>query len=64
MNEYRHAAARWKRTRGCADSHCVEIFDGGHEIHVRNSKAPDVLVQFTPAEWRVFLAGVKRGDFD
>ena len=64
MNEYHHAAAKWRRTRDCADVTCVEVFDGGQEIHVRNSQSPDALVQFTPAEWRAFLAGVKRGDFD
>jgi len=65
MSDHYHAAQRrWRRSRDCADAHCVEVFDGGHEVHIRNSTLPGASLRFTPAEWRAFLTGVKRGDFD
>jgi hypothetical protein len=65
MNEFGRTTAqsKWRRTRDCADAACVEVLDAGHEVHVRNSTLPDAAVRFTPAEWRAFLNGVKRGDF-
>jgi hypothetical protein len=46
---------------------------GGHEVAsaapqggvmVRNSENPEHVVPFTADEWRVFLKGVKAGEFD
>jgi hypothetical protein len=33
-------------------------------VAVRASAVPDTVVLFTRAEWEVFVAGVKAGDFD
>jgi hypothetical protein len=35
----------------------------GDEVRVRNSTAPDRIVTFSKEEWRVFLAGVRDGEF-
>jgi len=35
----------------------------GDQILVRNSTAPDEIVAFTKAEWRVFVEGVREGEF-
>jgi hypothetical protein len=44
---------------------CVEVAITGAEVAVRDSKRPDVpALTFTADEWRVFIDGVKRGEFD
>lgn len=47
-------------------SDCVEVADlpaGG--AAVRDSKNPHgPMLEFTPAEWRAFLDGAKKGEFD
>ena len=58
------AQAVWRRARGCANTECVEVAALGGEVAMRSSQSPDVAVTYTDAEWRVFLRGVKAGDFD
>jgi len=36
----------------------------GDQVRVRNSTAPDRVVAFSKAEWQVFLAGVRDGEFE
>lgn len=44
---------------------CVEARLVANRVEVRNSKRPaGAIVCFTPAEWRAFVAGVRRGLFD
>jgi hypothetical protein len=54
---------KWNKSSFCDSSACVEVgqFDG---VAVRNSKEPDTYVVFTTEEWRLFLLGVKAGEFD
>ena len=41
----------------------VAIVDG--EVTVRDAKLPSgPVLRYTPEEWRAFLDGVKRGEFD
>jgi hypothetical protein len=41
----------------------VTVVDG--EVTLRDSKQPSgPLLRYTPAEWRAFLDGVKKGEFD
>lgn len=45
--------------------HCVEVAIGETTISVRDSKDPSgPRLDFTPAEWRAFLKGAKKGEFD
>jgi hypothetical protein len=59
--------AKWiKSTSSYGNGDCVQVAslpDGG--VGVRDSKDPDgPVLEYTPAEWRAFLAGVKAGEFD
>jgi hypothetical protein len=42
----------------------VEVQVSPEGVVVRNSRDPEEVLRFTPAEWTVFLRGVKRGEFD
>ncbi|MFI5915681.1 DUF397 domain-containing protein [Dactylosporangium sp. NPDC051541] len=44
---------------------CVEVATLANLVLVRDSKSPDeAVLAFTGSEWRDFIAGVKRGEFD
>jgi hypothetical protein len=44
---------------------CVEVYGLDCEyVAVRDSKTPTKVITFTREEWRVFIEGVKRRDFD
>lgn len=56
----------WRKSRRSGESgQCVEVANLDNAVGVRDSKDPTgpVLV-FTPAEWRAFMDGAKRGEFD
>lgn len=57
---------RWiKSSLSYANGNCVEVAElpGGH-IGLRDSKAPAATaLRFTPAEWAVFIASAKAGEF-
>jgi hypothetical protein len=41
----------------------VEVVDG--EVTLRDARQPSgPVLRYTPTEWRAFLDGVKRGEFD
>jgi Domain of unknown function (DUF397) len=46
------------------ESDGVEVVRTPTEVIVRNTEAPDRELRFTLEEWAVFIAGVKRGEFD
>jgi hypothetical protein len=55
----------WFTSTASAGTDCVEVRLGRHAIQVRHSRAPEgALLEFTRMEWRAFLAGVGRGEFD
>lgn len=58
--------SRWKRwSNGTGGNNCVEVRQLDDSIEVRDSKWPTgPRLGFTPAEWRSFVEGVKRGEFD
>ena len=53
----------WLRSSHCDTGSCVEVHIAPDRVLVRNSQQPDVVVEFDPAEWRVFVAGVLDGEF-
>jgi len=59
-----NALAVWRKARACANTECVEVAALADGVAVRGSRAPDLVLTFTQAEWREFLRGVKAGDFD
>ena len=56
---------QWRRSRRCASNGCVEAAESGQLVLVRDSKNPGIApFVFTRAEWEVFVAGVRDGEFD
>lgn len=55
----------WHRAAGCESNGCIEVAQRPDVMLVRDSKNLDqVPLQFTRAEWDVFVEGVKDGEFD
>jgi len=55
----------WRRASRCGGSGCVEVAISGAEIAVRDAKRSDSpVLTYSAEEWRVFIAGVKDGEFD
>jgi hypothetical protein len=57
------AAREFRKSSLCESSGCVEV-SLGDQILVRNSTDPSKIVSFTKEEWRVFVAGVRSGEFE
>jgi hypothetical protein len=53
-----------KAWKSMADGACVELARDGGLIALRNSRRPDVVLHYTPAELAAFLDGARRGEFD
>jgi hypothetical protein len=54
----------WVRSSYChTSSCCVEVARDEGRVLVRQSDNPDTVGSFTEDEWRVFLAGVRDGEF-
>jgi hypothetical protein len=59
------AGSEWRRSHSCVgEGHCVEfsIVDGGSQVRMRNSTAPETVLTFGMDEWRKFLSAVKAGE--
>ncbi len=55
----------WHVSRTCDGGQCVGVARKGDTILIGNTSNRDVPAsEFTVAEWRQFLAGIKLGDFD
>ncbi|MBV9013477.1 MAG: DUF397 domain-containing protein [Pseudonocardiales bacterium] len=51
--------------RSWNNSYCVETKFTKDAVYVRNNRRPDAgTAVFDHAEWAVFIAGVKDGDYD
>lgn len=54
-----------KSSDSFANGNCLEVAalpDG--IVGVRNSRVPGTMLELTEAEWKAFLGGAKRGEFD
>ncbi len=54
----------WAKGQRYADATGVEVRRSPEGVLVRNSRDPEEVLRFTADEWRLFLGGVKRGEFD
>lgn len=56
----------WRKARSStAHGACVEVANAGHLIAVRDSWNPQgVMLTYTTTEWKSFLDGAKRGEFN
>lgn len=55
----------WRTAKDCNSGHCVEVAALGEGVGIRDSKDPTgPTLSFDRAEFAVFAAGVKAGDFD
>lgn len=58
---------RWQRATRCSgvNTTCVEVATATDGVAVRDSKDPaGPVLRFTVEEWRVFVDGVRAGEFD
>jgi hypothetical protein len=59
--------AVWRRSMACSDGmSCVEVAHDRGWVGVRDSNGGDggAVLVFDEHEWRMFVAGVRGGDFD
>jgi hypothetical protein len=56
----------WRKSRrSVSNGACVEVAPARGKVAVRDSKNPDgPVLLYTSAEWRRFLDGAKRDEFD
>lgn len=55
----------WRTARRCETGGCVQVGTLGESVLVRGSADPEgIYITLSRDEWRVFVAGVKDGDFD
>jgi hypothetical protein len=54
----------WRKSSRCESSMCVEVSPGDDAMAMRNSTVPDQHLVIPAGDWRVFIAGVRAGEFD
>jgi len=56
----------WRKAQSSiGNGACLELAPVDGMVAIRDSKDPDgPILRYTPAEWRAFLDGAKKGEFD
>lgn len=54
----------FRRSRFCVSGECVAVAFIPGRVLVRHFRGSNVTLEFTDAEWAVFVAGVRAGEFD
>ena len=55
----------WRKSSESLNGDCVEVASLPDGVAVRDSKNPDgAMLEFTHSEWRAFLLGANKGEFD
>jgi hypothetical protein len=55
----------WRKSTQSLNGDCVEVAALPDGVAVRDSKNPDgPRLEFTRSEWRAFLSGANKGEFD
>jgi len=53
---------RWRKSKSCSDSACVEVAAVDDDVLMRDSKDPEgPVLRFTRREWKAFVDSVGRG---
>lgn len=55
---------RFRRSTFCCSGNCVAVAFIPGRVLVRHFRGSSVTLEFTDAEWAVFVAGVRAGEFD
>lgn len=65
MTEPQRGGLVWRTAAACGAHECVEVAPTDTGVAIRDSKDPDgAILRYSTAEWKIFLAGAKNGDFD
>jgi predicted secreted Zn-dependent protease len=60
-----HTSLTWRTALSCNGGQCVQVAVSEQMVVIGDTKSPDgPFLSYTPAEWRDFVSGVKKGDFD
>lgn len=60
-----HHDLNWRTSSACTNNNCVEVASTGDSIAIRSSLDPHgATIVYSAEEWRDFVVGVKRGEFD
>jgi predicted secreted Zn-dependent protease len=54
----------WRKSLTCESGACVIVARHGDSILLGRSPDPNGPITYTRAEWKEFVRGIKRGDFD
>lgn len=55
----------WQKATACSSGACVEVAPTAGAVAVRHSMDPlGPVLLYTAKEWRAFLDGAKKGEFD
>lgn len=59
-------ASPWRISSACSSGGCVAVQVTEGTVRVKDTKTGDAqtLLTFDAEEWRAFVAGVKKGEFD
>ena len=62
MNDLDLSRAVWRKSsHSSANGQCVEVAHLDSAVAIRDSKNPDAgTLLFSPAEWKVFLGGIRQ----
>lgn len=55
---------QWQKSTKCEAANWVEVAFSESFVHVRDSKNPNRVLDFTYDEWKAFTEGAKLGEFD
>lgn len=65
MERSEFASATWRKSNLSNDGNCVEVAYVPDQVGVRDTKNRDGdMLTFSTNSWRVFLDGVRAGEFD
>lgn len=53
----------WRRSSFCSNGACVEIAHEEEVVLVRNSQAPERVMEISESEWAAFINAVRTGEF-
>ena len=64
-NAWGHTGLTWRTALSCNGGACVQVAATENGLLLGNTRQPSgPMLSYTPDEWREFVAGIKKGDFD